>query len=323
MTKKDVIPAWAGILRGRRPLLSIEITKECPLRCPGCYAFSDGHLGEIGSLHNLSDLRGEALVSGVLGLVHRLRPVHLSIIGGEPLVRFRELNALLPALNRMNLEVQLVTSAVRPIPLEWAKLKCLHLSVSIDGLQPEHDKRRAPATYDRILKHIAGHRVLVHCTITRQQLAQEGYLRAFSAFWSERREVRKIWFSLYTPQEGERSQERLTAEDRVKAIAVLTDLRGVFPKINFTNEMREGFINPPRSPDECVFAQVTHCVSADLKTRITPCQLGGRPVCSECGCLASAGLTGIGQYKVGGVVSISNLLTVSQAIGRVINPHAA
>lgn len=323
MTKKDLIPAWAGILSGRRPLLSIEITRECPLRCPGCYAFSDEHLGAIGSLHNLSDLRGEALVSGVLALIRRLRPVHLSIIGGEPLVRFRELNTLLPALNQMKLEVQLVTSAVRPIPLEWAKLDCLHLSVSIDGLQPEHDKRRAPATYDRILKHIAGHQVLVHCTITRQQLAPEGYLRTFAAFWSERREVRKIWFSLYTPQEDEQSEERLTAADRAKAISILTELRDIFPKVNFSDEMREGFINPPQSPDECVFAQVTNCVSSDLKTRITPCQLGGRPVCSECGCLASAGLTGMGQYKVGGLVSVSSLLTASQAIGRALNHHAA
>ena len=31
----------------------------------------------------------------------------------------------------------------------------LEIVVSIDGLQPEHDVRRAPATYDRIVKHIA------------------------------------------------------------------------------------------------------------------------------------------------------------------------
>lgn len=323
MTKKDMIPAWTGILRGRRPLLSIEITRECPLRCPGCYAFAPEHLGEIGSLHELSDLKGESLVNGVLDLIHRLRPIHLSIIGGEPLVRYRELNVLLPILDRMKLEVQLVTSAVRPIPVEWRKLQSLHLSVSIDGLQPEHDKRRAPATYDRILKHIAGHQVLVHCTITRQQLERPDYIRAFSAFWSDRPEVRKIWFSLYTPQEGELTAERLTAKDRAQAISTLTELRGIFPKINFTNEMREGFLNPPQSPEECIFAQVTHCLSADLKKQITPCQLGGRPVCKECGCLASAGLAGMGQYRVGGLVSISHLLAVSQAIGKTLNPAAA
>lgn len=321
MTKKDIIPVWTGILRGRRPLLSVEITRECPLRCPGCYAFDPEHLAGIGSLRNLSDLKGDALVKGVLDLVRRLRPVHLSIIGGEPLVRYRELSVLLPILNKMGLEVQLVTSAVRPIPAEWSGLEKLHLSVSIDGLQPEHDKRRAPATYERILKHIAGHQVLVHCTITRQQIQRPSYLDEFARFWSERPEVRKIWFSLYTPQEGERTEERLSSEDRAQAITALLRLRDLFPKVDFTNMMLEGFLHPPSSPKECIFAQVTTCVSADLKARITPCQLGGRPVCEECGCLASAGLAGMGRHKLGGIVPISNLFAASAAIGRTVQ-HA-
>lgn len=184
MKHTDLFPAWARILRGRRPFLSIEITRECPLRCPGCYAYEPGHLGEAGPLRQLSDFRGEALISRVLGLVRRYRPVHISIVGGEPLVRFRELSVILPKLNEMGIEVQLVTSAVRPIPAEWKDLPNLHLSVSIDGLQPEHDKRRAPATYDRILSHIAGHQIVVHCTITRQQVQRPNYLCDFARFWS-------------------------------------------------------------------------------------------------------------------------------------------
>jgi organic radical activating enzyme len=322
MTKKDILPAWGRILRGYRPLLSIEITRECPLRCPGCYAYAPEHLGTAGPLRELSDLKGEALIEGVLAVVRRFRPVHLSIVGGEPLVRFRELNVLLPIFNRMGLEVQLVTSAVRPIPIAWRDLSNLHLCVSIDGLQPEHDRRRAPATYDRILRHIVGHRVIVHCTITRQQLTRPGYLQEFAAFWSGQPEVRKIWFSLYTPQAGERTEERLSPQDRAKAIAELVQVREVFPKVELTNEMLEGFLHPVESPEECIFAQVTTCLSADLKTLITPCQLGGRPVCKECGCLASAGLTGIGRHKLGGLVQLSDVLAASERIGRFIT-HVA
>src|SRR5581483_2371633 len=113
--------------QGYRPLLSIEITKECPLRCPGCYAYEPAHLAGDMVLRDLVDSRGEELVNGVLELIRRFRPIHISIVGGEPLVRFRELSALLPRIEEMNVEVQLVTSAVRPVPLEWAKLKCLHL----------------------------------------------------------------------------------------------------------------------------------------------------------------------------------------------------
>ncbi|HEV2445605.1 MAG TPA: radical SAM protein, partial [Candidatus Sulfopaludibacter sp.] len=209
MKKLDVLRVWGRVVRGYTPFLSIEITKECPLRCPGCYAYQPEHLGQSVTLRQLSDYRGQDLVTATLAVVRRTRPVHLSIIGGEPLVRYRELGELLPLLDRMGIEVQLVTSAVRPIPQEWGAIESLHLVVSIDGLAPEHDRRRAPATYDRILRHIAGHRLIVHCTVTRQMLARPGYLGEFCRFWSERREIRKIWFSIYTPQQGEDSPERL------------------------------------------------------------------------------------------------------------------
>ncbi len=39
------LAGWGRILAGMPPMLSIEITRECPLRCPGCYAYEDQHLG--------------------------------------------------------------------------------------------------------------------------------------------------------------------------------------------------------------------------------------------------------------------------------------
>ena len=140
-----------------------------------------------------------------IAVVRRLRPVHISIVGGEPLVRYRELGELLPRLDRMGVEVQLVTSAVRPIPQEWKSIRCLHLVVSIDGLAPEHDQRRTPATYDRILKHIDGHRITVHCTVTRQMLARPGLPGRFLPVLVGPARGHKIWFSIYTPQEGDDS----------------------------------------------------------------------------------------------------------------------
>ena len=62
MKKSEVVQAWASILAGRAPSLSIEITKECPLRCPGCYAFDAAHLGGSMELRELSDFRGDELV---------------------------------------------------------------------------------------------------------------------------------------------------------------------------------------------------------------------------------------------------------------------
>src|SRR5215475_13443371 len=110
MKKRDILRGWGRILSGRHPMLSVEITRECPLRCPGCYAYQPEHLGELGPLRTLADYKGQQLIDGVLALVRRYRPLHLSIVGGEPLVRFRELNMLLPQLSRMGIAVQLVTS---------------------------------------------------------------------------------------------------------------------------------------------------------------------------------------------------------------------
>ena len=74
--------------------------------------------------------------------------------------------------------------------------------MSVDGLQPEHDVRRKPATYDRILKNIAGSKVTIHCTVTGQMMERPGYMEEFVRFWSARKETKRIWFSLFTPQQG-------------------------------------------------------------------------------------------------------------------------
>ncbi|MGH9221101.1 MAG: radical SAM protein, partial [Vicinamibacterales bacterium] len=310
--------AWAKILAGRRPNLSIEITRECPLRCPGCYAYGDEHLGGAQTLRTLSDRKGPALVDGILELVDRLRPLHVSLVGGEPLVRYRELNVILPQLASRGLFVQVVTSAVRPIPLAWASLRRLQICVSIDGLQPEHDARRAPATYARILNHIEGHQVTVHCTVTRQQTIRDGYIEEFVRTWSRNANVRSIWLSLYTPQVNETSPERLTTADRRRVVDTLRALRGDYPKLQMPRQLLDAYLEPPSSPSECIFARTTECISADLQTRITPCQFGGTPDCSSCGCMASAGLAAVGRHRLGGVIPIDALFNGSFRVGETV-----
>jgi len=265
-------------------------------------------------LRQLTDRRGSDLVEGVLALVRRLRPLHLSIVGGEPLVRYRELDVLLPKLDRMGIEVQLVTSAVRRIPPEWARLRSLHLAVSIDGLPAEHDRRRSPATYERVIENIAGHSVIVHCTVTRQ-IASEAYLEEFARFWSGRPECRRIWFSLFTPQEGQAADERLGPEDRDRVVEALGRISAGFPKVHMPKPVLDGYREPPAQPGECIFAQTTTCVSADLTTRVTPCQFGGRPVCSECGCMASAALASIGKIRLAGLIPVSQIFRLSRKLG--------
>jgi hypothetical protein len=62
MQTTDILRGWKSILSGRTPFLSIEITKECPLACPGCYAYGDEHLGGAATLRQVSDFKGQGLV---------------------------------------------------------------------------------------------------------------------------------------------------------------------------------------------------------------------------------------------------------------------
>jgi sulfatase maturation enzyme AslB (radical SAM superfamily) len=315
---QEVVQAWGRILAGKRPNISIEITKECPLRCPGCYAYGDEHLGGNVTLRGLSDYKGDELVSRFMAMIDRHRPLHVSIVGGEPLVRYKELNSILPQLAQRGVHTQLVTSAVRPIPSEWSALRRLQMVVSIDGLQPEHDVRRTPATYERILKHIEGHQITVHCTVTRQQVRRDGYLQEFLDYWQANPNTRLIWISLYTPQVGELSTERLTKADREKVIADLSRMRKNYSKLQMLDGMLKVYAKPPDSPENCIFAQTTECFSSDLERRITPCQFGGKPDCQNCGCIASAGLEAIGRHRLKGGLAVGKIFYASLAVGRTV-----
>jgi MoaA/NifB/PqqE/SkfB family radical SAM enzyme len=318
MNWKDVVRAWGKTLSGGKPSLSIEITRECPLRCTGCYAYEEGHVGNGLNLRQLQDKRGEALVNGILEVVDQYRPLHLSLVGGDPLVRFRELCVLLPLLAQRGIHVQVVTSAFREIPREWATIPRLNIVVSIDGLQPEHDIRRRPATYDRILKNISGHQVSIHCTITGQMMKRKGYLEDFLAFWAPRSETKRVWFSIFTPQKGATDPEILSSSERLQTVREMLRLRRLYPKLDMHESAIKEFLKPPASPQECIFAQTTHTISADLKTKITPCQFGGQPDCSQCGCVASMGLAAVGHHAVGLGITAGDIFHVSAAVGNKI-----
>lgn len=316
MKKSEVLRAWATILAGRSPSLSIEITKECPLRCPGCYAFDAAHLGGPTQLRDLSDFRGDELVARVLAVVDEHKPLHVSLVGGDPLVRYREVEQLLPQLERRGVHTQVVTSAFRVIPASWMEFKKLNIVVSIDGLQPEHDERRKPATYERILKNIKGTKITVHCTITSQIAGRPGYLDEFLAFWSQQPELAKVWFSVFTPQRGATDPEILTRAQRAGVIDDLHRLRQKYPKLDMPEAVIREIESPPSSPEECIFARTTTMISADLRTKISPCQFGGDPDCESCGCIASMGLASVGHHRVAGKLTAGQIFMASDRFGK-------
>jgi MoaA/NifB/PqqE/SkfB family radical SAM enzyme len=319
LTYRDILSAWGRILSGRLPIISIEITRECPLRCPGCYAYGDTHLGGGITLSELNDLRGNELVNGVLRLVRAHKPLHVSLVGGEPLIRHHELDRILPVLSELNVFTLVVTSGVIPVPMDWMKLRRVRVAVSVDGLPEHHDVRRKPATYERILKNIEGREINVHWVVTRPMLDRESYLEEYVSFWNSRPEVDRIWVSVYTPQVGERTPEILTAGNREALAERLPILARQYRKLLFNEGLAQAFLRPPANPSDCLFARMSANYSADLKTRVEPCVFGGYPDCSQCGCAVSSGLHWVRGVRLAGPIKIDHFLAGSMKIGVLAN----
>ncbi len=309
----DIMRAWGMILQGQKPTLSIEITKECPLRCPGCYAFEDQHLGTGVNLRQLGDFKGDELVRRILKLADEHRPLHLSLVGGDPLVRYREVGQVLPHC----WPVESLPVGLQRVPGDDG---CTEVYAGLrsrcrwTGSHPCSMPAQT-ATYERILKNISNQRVTIHCTITGQMMKRQGYLEEFIQFWSGVDAVEKVWFSMFTPQRGDEMPEILTTAERAEAIRVIHDLRERYPKVAMPKRLVDHFNSPPSSPSDCIFSQVTETISADFQTSITPCQFGGDPDCSQCGCMASMALAAVGAYKVGGLIPAGALFRGSVKIG--------
>src|SRR5690349_17745866 len=205
------------------------------------------------------------------------------------------------------------------MPLEWATFPNLQVVVSIDGLQPGHDARRKPATYERILRNIEGQHIAVHCTITSAMVRRTGYIPEFVDFWSANANVQKIWMSIFTPQQGATNPECVNAEERNAVVETLLRIRRENNKLDMMEGAIKEFLVPPASPDQCIFAKTTLSLSADLRTKVEPCQFGGSPDCSRCGCVASMALAAVGHHKIAGPVTAGHIFWSSAAVGRVVN----
>ena len=234
------------------------------------------------------------------------------------MLRHRELSRILPALSEMGVFTMVVTSGVIAIPEEWMKIPRLRIAVSVDGLPEHHDERRKPATYERLLKNIAGRSINVHWVITRPMLNRPSYLQEYVSFWNAREEVDHIWVSLYSPQVGEESAERLTPTDREIVAHELPQLRKSYPKLLVPEGVARAFVKPPKNPDDCLFSKMSLNFSADLRTHVEPCVFGGNPDCSQCGCSISSALHWMKDVRIAGPLQVGHMVRGSLSVGSAV-----
>src|SRR6202012_2320761 len=117
---------------------------------------------------------------------------------------------------------------------------------------------------------------------------------------------------------GAEGPEILTPSMRTEVLNELERLYPLYPKFQMNQQMIEELRHPPQSPDECIFARTTLSLSADLETRIGPCQFGGTPDCTQCGCVASMALAAVGHHQVLPGLTAGDLMSASERIGNKI-----
>jgi sulfatase maturation enzyme AslB (radical SAM superfamily) len=264
------------------------------------------------------DYHGDELVRGIMALVDRHDPIHISLVGGEPLVRHRELSEILPVLSARGIVTLVVTSGVLPIPPEWTRLPRVTVAVSVDGLARDHDVRRQPATYERILRNIEGTSVYLHWTVVRSHAEQPGYFEEYLQFWNARPEVSRILVSLYSPQRGEHSPEMLPAERKPEVADRLHVLSQTYRKLLAPRCITDAFVHPPDSAAHCVFARISRNYSSDFETAVQPCILGGDPDCEQCGCAVGAALHGVADVSLAGPLRVRHLINWSTGIASAV-----
>jgi hypothetical protein len=212
-----------------------------------------------------------------------------------------------------------VTSGVIPIPSAWTALPKITVAVSVDGNPEDHDVRRKPATYERILKNIQGRKVNIHWTVVRKNTEDAAYMDRYLAFWNGRPEVNRIWVSVYTPQLDELSDERLTDYHRQQLATYFNSRAGRFAKLTMHSGLMKAFVEPPVDPSSCLFSKLSVNYTADLRTRVEPCVFGGTPSCADCGCSISMGMHWLGDTRIVGGLRARHLIEGSLAIGKRVN----
>ena len=167
---EGIITAWGPHSPRLQPSLSIEITRECPLRCPGCYAYGDEHLGGDVTLRRGPRLqrsgagrsahgprRRAAAASRVDRRRRAARPVPRA---GVILPRCRERGHLHAARHERG-------------PSDSRRMGH-HPAAADRRLDRRPPARTRRATHARDLRPHPeahrGHQIIVHCTVTRQQV---------------------------------------------------------------------------------------------------------------------------------------------------------
>jgi len=144
-------------------------------------------------------------------------------------------------------------------------------------------------------------------------MKRPGYLAEFLEFWTPRPEIEKVWFSLFTPQVGDRMPEILSSEERAQAIADMVELRKQHPKLDMPEAVIRQFASPPHRPQIVFCAHDSDRCRRTCRPRSLHASLAGiliaRPAMHRI-----HGLASIAAHKLGGILSVGTIFKASSRL---------
>jgi radical SAM protein with 4Fe4S-binding SPASM domain len=143
LTKEPVAIVRPALKQAPEPslrYLELQLTDACNLKCKHCYIGDADH-------HELAPKQ----VAGILHEFVEMQGLRVLITGGEPLLhsKFKEINELLPEFFIRKI---LFTNGILLTKETLKTLKVDEIQISIDGLEPAHDRVRGTGTFNRSLE---------------------------------------------------------------------------------------------------------------------------------------------------------------------------
>jgi len=238
----------------RKPVLVLNVTRACNLRCLHCYARATARPAD----DELSEAEILALVRDAAGFGC---PV-LLLSGGEPLMRGDIFRIAAGAVD-VGMRVAVSTNGTLiddTCARELARAGVAYVGVSLDGVGETHDRfRGAPGAFERALAGIerareAGLRAGVRFTITR---STAGEAERVMDLVEERSVERLCFYHLVPSGRGSRLLAEALARDESRAV-----VRGIFDRARSDAGAREILTVDNHSDGPCLsistFASAIH-----------------------------------------------------------------
>ena len=251
---------------------SVDVTRECNLRCGHCYFFEQEHQQEL-SVEQWKDTFERCKDDGY-------RFYQCAWVGGEPLLR-----KPLVELGRSYFKYNTVTTnGSIPLP-DW---KDVSWYISVDGGRQTHDTlRNMPGLYDTIRQTIDqtdGLKITIAYCITSANVAE---IDASLAEWSKNPKVRNMLFSFYTPIRGLDDALWLDWHEKDRILDTLIAQKSEYSDFILNTERALQLMKSDRArtvTDSCPFAAKSFAFdpAGNLKQ---PCMMGPKADCNRCGCV--------------------------------------